>query len=296
MTTTTANTTPAALDPVTGPEPGPGTRTDVPLCPIRVGDQVSAAHDPAWCGRVTYVSDYNHDGLIECLVESSDGRRGFAPPWMLRLVDGDQDTFAAQMAALVAAQKVTAVRVLRDKQQRALTAAREAAQTLATLIDDLEHDRIPFEVGGGCDIDELDEMLREASEFREVAIAVELLDPPGPAHHSGPDIEPAPVEGEINTMSLETTLATLYQREIDILRADGLDAEVTGTGGGCMAIAARLASGYSMLATNSWDGSLAAEGEDRNQWSIGIYLNGEQTADAEDWDFATAYRNVLDFQ
>lgn len=189
MTTHTTSANPAAPDPVTGPEPGPGTRTDLPLCPIRVGDQVSVAHDPALCGRVTYVSDYNHDGLIECLVELSDGRRGFAPPWMLRLVDGDQNTFAAQTAVLVAAQRVTAVRVLRDKQQRALAAAQEAAATLATLIDELEHDRIPFEVGG-CDIDELDEMLREAGEFREVAIAVELLDPPGAAHHSGPISSP----------------------------------------------------------------------------------------------------------
>ncbi|MEV5839131.1 hypothetical protein [Nocardia sp. NPDC052112] len=70
---------------------------------------------------------------------------------------------------------------------------------------------------------------------------------------------------------------------------------MTGIGGGCMAIAARLASGHSM-ATNRWEGSLATESEDRNSWYIGIYLNGEQTADAEDRDFATAYRNVLDFQ
>lgn len=110
---------------------------------------------------------------------------------MLRLVDGDRDTFAAQMAALVATQRVTARRVLRNKQQRALTAAQVAAQTLATLIDDLEHDRMPFQVGGSCDIDELDEMLREAGEFREVAIAVELLDPP----------EARPVTGSTNSPS-----------------------------------------------------------------------------------------------
>ncbi|MVU77120.1 hypothetical protein GPX89_07645 [Nocardia sp. ET3-3] len=75
---------------------------DLALCPIRVGDQITATRDPSVHGQVTYVSDYP-DALIECLVQLPDGQKFFAPPWLLRPVDGDQDAFTTQIEALVAA-------------------------------------------------------------------------------------------------------------------------------------------------------------------------------------------------
>ncbi|MVU77121.1 hypothetical protein GPX89_07650 [Nocardia sp. ET3-3] len=82
--------------------------------------------------------------------------------------------------------------MLDGKRQRALTISRQAAQTLATLIDDLEHHRIPSELQFGDEFTDLEDLLREAEEFQSEAIALELINPPDQPQPGGPDTPPAP--------------------------------------------------------------------------------------------------------
>ncbi|NNH75683.1 hypothetical protein HLB23_38525 [Nocardia uniformis] len=142
-------------------------RTDLELCPIHVGGDVYPLGYPSVRGRVTYVEDYP-DGLIECVVElTSEPGRIITRPWQLRPADDtDPQSVEAAMSTLITAQRITAERVLGDKQQRALAAAQELARDLAMLIDDLEHDREPACDPDDWELDELRESLSELSQFR----------------------------------------------------------------------------------------------------------------------------------
>lgn len=81
----------------------------------------------------------------------------------------------AQMAALITAQRATAARQIEEKHEPVLAAARTIARQLATLIEDLENQRIPSEVP---DCNDLEHMKSDLDDFRAIAIRIGLLDDP----------------------------------------------------------------------------------------------------------------------
>ncbi|BDU04524.1 hypothetical protein [Nocardia cyriacigeorgica] len=101
-------------------------------CPIRVGDEVTAHHNPTLRGHVRAV--YLNDEIAECAIETSDGKRGFAPPWALIPADTTpSEEWRNRMRAFENAQLDNAIERLRRNQHEVADDAEELATLLQTM-------------------------------------------------------------------------------------------------------------------------------------------------------------------
>ena len=74
--------------------------------------------------------------------------------------------------------------------------------------------------------------------------------------------------------------AAAYADVLDLLRACGLPAELTQTGGMCAALEVVLDSGHTLLVTDA-QGSLAWEREEHQGWGVGLYPPDQAHTDGE---------------
>ncbi|MBF6397869.1 hypothetical protein IU438_18935 [Nocardia cyriacigeorgica] len=111
-------------------------------CPIRVGDEVTARHNPTLRGRVRAI-DLN-DEIAECAIETNDGKRGFAPPWALVPADTTpSEEWQNKMRAFENAQLDNAIETLRRNQHEVADDAEELATLLQTMAANLRDGTTP---------------------------------------------------------------------------------------------------------------------------------------------------------
>ncbi|MFI9509046.1 hypothetical protein [Nocardia sp. NPDC052566] len=149
-------------------------------CPIEIGDEVMHCQDDSLRGRVVF--QYADCGVAMCSV-SVPGYQGSVavPPWFLRHVGGDEPGFTEQMTALVTAQRAIAVDTLKDSEQEALTCARTLAAQVRTVVDDLVGGHPPSIVPESWLATDLEHLLDELNELRELLESAGLLTSTCPA-------------------------------------------------------------------------------------------------------------------
>jgi len=146
-------------------------------CPISVGDQVVLRDHPATRGRVVYLCC--HDGIAHCVIETPSGARWFVHPWALMPVGTHVlvEVWQRQMDTLVAAQRARVVHLLLDRHTSIVHRIAHVVGRLGAIASGLRCGDVPAEDADPTELPahDLDDELRELTEFRELIAASGLL-------------------------------------------------------------------------------------------------------------------------